>query len=228
MSNKAKPTSKRSICAALSTLLFVAMLFSALFLTGCSKKVSDFTEEQHKQRITERLQKQLDHWSYGDKEKYVGFEVYSLYDQNDKLSLFLIELEPCNFVFVMLMDEPPLWVRTIFGGSMYRYRAFGDWSPYVLKADPSEKEQFEKEWILDENGEKPVYNKSPYYVTGNIDNKKYILETNRKCEYVCAIKKDGLYVNLISGETFDIDNDDSLDKQATIWSPFYAGVYFEL
>ena len=219
---------KKSICAVLSTLLFVAMLFSALFLTGCSRKVSDFTEEEHKQRITERLQKQIDEWSYGDKEKYVGFEVYSLYDQNDQLSLFLIELEPCNFVFVMLMDEPPLWVRAIFGGSMYRYCARGDWSPYVLKADPSGRDQFEKEWILDENGEMPVYNKSPYYVTGNINNKKYILETNRASEYVCAIKKDGLYVNLISGETFNIDNDDSLDKQATIWSPFFAGVTFEL
>ena len=62
---------------------------------------------------------------------------------------------------------------------------------------------------------KNVYKKSPYYVTGNIDNRKYIIETEKRGEYVCAVKENGKFVNLISGDTFEIENGSISTLQAT-------------
>lgn len=222
MNTTTNATRQKSICAVLSTLLFVAMLFSALFLTGCSRKVSDFTEEQHKQRITERLQKRIDHWSYAPDKKFEGFELYPLYNENEELSFFLIELEPCAFVFVDLVDESSI-IASWLDESMYPYRDILRWSPYkTLKVD-DEENKLEKQWITDSNGEIIVYERSPYYITGNINNKKYILTTYDSNEYICAVRKDDLFENLISGELFNIENKDSLASQATITLLFYHG-----
>ena len=52
---------------------------------------------------------------------------------------------------------------------------------------------------VDENGERIYYAKSPYYVTNNINEKKYLLDAG-SCYGICAIKKDGDFINLISGQ----------------------------
>ena len=119
------------------------MLFSALFLTGCSKKVSDFTEEQHKQRISKKLEKRVDEWTYN-------------------------------------------------------------------------------------NGEPINYYHGPYYETGNIDSKKYMLSTADSTEYICAVKTDNGFVNLVSGKTFNAESTNEISLQSTIRIVFYAGHGFDL
>ena len=230
MSNKAKPTSKRSICAVLSTLLFVAMLFSALFLTGCSRKVSDFTEEQHKQRISKKLEKRLDEWTYNNgTNKYEGFELYPVYNKDEQLSFFIAELKPFSFVFIQLFDERSTIEAELFGGKMYRYNFFENWSPYTLDPNTvSTAPDYGKIWKLDENGEKIIYSHSPYYETGNIDSKKYMLSATNEDEYICAVKTDNGFVNLVSGETFNAESTNEISLQSTIRIVFYAGHGFDL
>ena len=230
MNTTTNATRKRSICAVLATLLFVAMLFSALFLTGCSRKVSDFTEEEHKQRISKKLEKRLDEWTYDNGTmKYEGFDLYPVYDKNEQLSFFIADLKPFSFVFIQLFDERSVIEAELFGGKMYRYNFFENWSPYTL--DPSmvsTEPDYGKIWKLDENGEKIIYRHSPYYETGNINNKKYMLSATNEDEYICAVKTDNGFVNLVSGETFNAESANEISLQATIRIAFYAGHFYDL
>ena len=232
MNTTTNATHKRSICAVLSTLLFVAMLFSALFLTGCSRKVSDFTEEQHKQRISKKLEKRLEQWTYDNGEtssKYDGFELYPVYDKDEQLTFFIAELQPCHFVFIQLFDEGRTFLERFFGRQMYMYNFFHYWSPYTydpnMATTPPDYGCIGK---LDDNGEPIDYYHSPYYETGNIDSKKYMLSTADSTEYICAVNTDNGFVNLVSGETFSIDDPNAVVRQATISINFFCGHGFNL
>lgn len=207
---------QKPLTAFLGMLLFAIILFSALFMTGCSLRTGDYTEEQHKQRISERLEKEFSHWSYSPGKYFDSFEVYPLYDENENLVFFLIELEPFYFEFVKLVDDPDFLHWLIRFDIMYQYDGVNEWSPYKPSGETSSNDpNIGRDWILDENGEKIVYKKSPYYVTGNIDNRKYIIETEKRGEYVCAVKENGKFVNLISGDTFEIENGSIPTLQAT-------------
>ena len=105
------------------------------------------------------------------------------------------------------------------------------WSPYVKDETNSQPEpDRDKSWILDENGERIFYTKSPYFVTGNIDEKKYLIETNTSDKFICAVKKDGKFVNLISGlevEKSQIHFDEvySYEKHSTLVLSFSGKNY---
>ena len=205
MSNKAKPTSKRSICAVLSTLLFVAMLFSALFLTGCSRKVSDFTEEEHTQRVKEKIDKNFENWGYNDfdmtfvhLEKY---ELYPLYEANEQLHYFLVECEPDSFSIIFIEDEPSLFSKLILKrDSMYHIDDYVGWSYYYNTNGTTTK-------LLDDNGENIEYRHSPYYRANCLSERKYLIHTNQYPKgYICAIKKGDGFVNILDDCYFTVEN----------------------
>ena len=96
------------------------------------------------------------------------------------------------------------------------------WSPYTLNPTTSE-----KEWILDEEGNKIVYNRSPFYVA-NAGNAKYYLLENEDGYYIPAIKTGEDFVNLISGEKFPFQNGQPVNSQACEYIAFYAHKRFDL
>ncbi len=209
---------QRPLTVFLGMLLFVIMLFSALFMTGCSQRIEDYTEEQHEQRISERMGKRIKEWTYDFGEKhYDGFNVYPLYDEKENLVFFLVELEPRSFVFVKLFDEKSALSRWLFGGEMYRYNVFTSWSPYESATKISS----------EENDVETVYKRSPYYQTNNINNRKYLIQKEED-EYICAVKNDVAFVNLISGKEFDVDNEEMLKTQSTLRIVYYPGKSFDL
>ena len=196
----------------IANIIVVMLLFNiTINLMGCTIKASYYTEEQHIQRITERIEKQREtwNWMYPEGETYSDFKVYPLYDENDEFIECLVEFEPYGF-FIALIGDLHI-ISYCFKGSMYGYsEMYGAkenkhghdlrWSPYKYDKYYS---YDDKIWILDEKGERIYYDKSPYFVTGNINEKKYLIDINDGAQYICAIKKDGQFVNLISGEMFD-------------------------
>ena len=190
--------------------IIMLMLFVAIVFVGCNK-VSSFTEEEHIQRISERIEKRYQRKHSGD-EKQKDFKVYPLYGKNEELKMFLVEYDPDGFTFIFLQDEPFFLAACLKAHkSMYIetsdvYDKSHPWSPYIADKNghslsdwiPGASSSRKGTPIFDENGEVIYYGRSPYYVSGNIDEKKYILETEDTSKYICAVKQDGKFINLIS------------------------------
>ena len=206
---------KKVICL----LLVLFTLLTSNF--GCIKS-SWFSEEQHLARVERRIEKKISSGAYRPRDdsefsEYEGFNVYPLYDQNEELKFILVEFEPYEFAFVRIYDKISLISACV--GSMYVFEAHKDWQPYNIN-----KETGEFIYEYDENGEKISYKKSPYYVTGNIDKRKYILKSEYGEDdnyYICAIKEGENFINLLSGKTINIENGDLQKEQASIRIVFY-------
>lgn len=144
----------------------------------------------------------------------------------------MIEFEPYGFVFVRILDEANLGIISCSGSrSLYQKSTeYGEeklWSPYTVDETlPPEYKDKDMQWILDENGERIEYNRSPYYVTGNEEERKYLLSGSSG--YICAVKSGDCYLNLIGGNTIDISAGDLLKAQPTINITFIAANLFDL
>ena len=205
----------------IANITVVMLLFSiAINLMGCTIKASYYTEEQHIQRITERLLNQ-ENIRYPEGLTEEDFNVYALYNQNEQLTQCIIEDEPNGFSFVLVKDQPSFFISCFYvNRSMYMtgvyYGKENPWTPYI-------RDNGEKEPILDENGEMIYYDKSPYFVTNSLSERKYLLKTNNSSEFICAIEKNGKFLNLISGLEFEPAERYYYKEHATISTAFYSG-----
>jgi hypothetical protein len=161
-------------------------------LTACKNSPDDFTTEEHVQRISNRMRARDLTEEYPVGFTYEDFEVYPLYNENEEVEYYLIEFEPYGFMFVYISNELPKCLSLIGASrSMYVlsniYNENKTWSPYI-------RDNIKSEAVF--------YNRSPYYITGNIEGKKYLLKVEHS-EFICAIKKNSKFINLITGEEFD-------------------------
>ena len=218
---------KRTITKFITCFLSaVLLLCTAMMMSGCTKKASDFTEEEHIARITERIKESNRTWSYPKGETYDDFQVYPIYDKDETLKYFLVEFNPHGFVFILLTNERPSFLAHLGAcTSMYRLsNVYGNqhtWSPYITNGT-------DNSWLLDENGAQIYHNRSPYFISGNIDKKKYLLETNNGAEFICAVKQNDKFINLVSNVSFELTNNDFMNIQATLYIPFIAKGSFDL
>ena len=218
----------------------VLLLFSIIYLfSGCGRKVNYYTIDEHIFRITKRVESRDSKWGFPDGETYESFEVYPVYNQYEDLQFFLVEFEPYNFLFISVRDEPPLLLSFLY--SMYLvsrsiYTKDDPWARYVVDENGEELYQTVRsvpsnkrgEFITDENGEIILHDKSPFYVSGDLNERKYMLKTDRIDEYICAVKKDGKFFNLISGETIDYAETYNSKQNATLEVRFIADRIFNL
>ena len=199
----AKKSGKIKLNTIFGVLLIVVLL--VLNFAGCAKKASDFTEEEHIKRISERVEKRY----ITEDKKYTDFSVYPLYNENEERTFFLVEFEPYGFMFVRVSDEH--FLSCIGLGRMYLDSGREQWAPYTI----DEKNDWKYE--VDENGKKIVYNRSPYYIAQKMNERKYLLAGVKKGEYICAIKKDDdTFINLVSSTEMSISNGDLNKGQAAL------------
>mgnify|MGYP004649646523 FL=1 len=215
----------------LAILLIIVLLWGIVFMCEY-RRSSWYSEEQHAKRIAKRLEKDENKLNYKDGSSYESFNVYSLYDENNKLEYFLVEYEPYGFDFLEMRDYEirPLLLKG-WGVSMYFKSLQGiieSWSPYTKDLTKSQPEpDRDKKWILDERGNKIEYTKSPYYISGHINDKKYLLRGDDG--FILAVKQGDLYINLISGVSFDINSEEDCNEQATMSMQFIPKpAYFDL
>ena len=222
----------KRIISVILVVISVVIVFS-----GCGRKVSDYSVEEHIQRISERVRNTT--WLIDD---FEDFDVYPLYDKDEKLKFFLLEFNPHGFGFIFVQDEPPVLTSCLYAHkSMYivsanYYYKEQTWFRYIadkngpslsdfVEGAPSSKKGTP---IFDEKGEIIKYDKSPYYVLGNVNEKKYVFETEDSSEFICAVKKDEKFINLISGtELPDTDSYDSKEN-ATLYGKIIANRRFDL
>ena len=203
----------------IKSIVALVLLFSLCmcFVWGHARQASDYTTEQHIQRMYERIEKRF---MAEDNGKPTGFEIKPLYNENGMLNIFLVEFEPYGYLYVLVGDE----LNKVFGWlgfrtSMYRLSnstITRTWSPYTLNSTTSE-----QEWILDEDGNKIVY-------VANAGNAKYYLLESEDCYYIPAIKTGEDFVNLISGEKFPFQSGQPETAQACECIYFIGKKYFDL
>ena len=215
----------------LGAILSFCMLFA---FVGCKET----TVDEHIQSISERI-RQIDangRWGYPDGEQYEDFNMYPLYDKNETLKCFLVEFDPYGFMFVKLKERSMYDVFPSVAEKPYvlSFQTYGKRNPWTTFSRNENSPQLPAPFagetgdlILDENGDIVVYEKSPYFVTGNINEKKYLLETDKKGS-IFAVKKDGKFINLISGVELSAKDEYSHVNQATLTVSFLHKGHFLL
>lgn len=226
--NKVKRNGTKLLFSMMIAFLLFAVAFGVFALSGCNEKASKYTEEEHIQRVTERIEERF----MTDEFEYTGFEVYPLYDENDDLKYFLVEFEPYEFMYVLLRDEQ-LKAFSFLGAStsMYKLSTFEvEWSRYTIdQTDSKPYSDGNKIWEIDENGEKIIRNKSPFSEAGVEEIRKYLLrDSKNRTDYVPAVKTGDNYKNLISMDEVTIIDGSYTKKQATVHISFIAKKRFDL
>ena len=142
---------------------------------------------------------------------FTSYELYPLYNENEKMEFVLVEFEPQGFILVQLQ-------KGIFGQIKYRrddvYLNNG-WSRlrYEEVGEGQKPSDFENDvWKLipeyqhigvaylgeyDVNGDRIVYYVSPYKVAGVLDKRLYLLGKG-----FVAVKTENGYLNLMSMKEF--------------------------
>ena len=110
------------------------------------------------------------------------------------------------------------------------------WTPYIRNEKSPPLPSLIEGWstertgevILDANGNMNIYYKSPYYVFGTSNAKRYLLETGNSSEFIFAEKRNGGFINLVSGLEFAEAETYDYKKHATLVFSFYVSRRFDL
>lgn len=205
-------------------LVIILIVCAGICYAITPRKAKYFTTQKHVERITEKIKKNNEAWMYDEGKRYEDFTVYPLYNEKEEVKYCLVEFEPYGFMFVLIHDEPPrimalfeliIGMKVSMYTRSYLYGRMNPWSPYIPSNTDGGKNEEEQEWILDGNGERIFYEKSPYFVSGNINEKKYLIKIKEKHSFfVCAVKKGEKFINLVSGEEFKDTTILTKDEQA--------------
>lgn len=208
----------KSKCSKVMSILIVMLLLSMslISLYGCTKHPEDYSIDEHIEMISQRVR--AEYIERDDLDcNYESFAVYPLYDENEELTHFLVEFEPCGFLLLKLHDEP---FSILQYTSMYifddRYMESGSWRKYRYGTEDCSPESFNdfgvkqdstqcaidkkvRYFELSEDGEFVNYQKSPYAIANVLEQKLYCIGG------ACAVKENGKYLNLVSMLLYDED-----------------------
>ncbi len=229
MGKKIEKAKKKRIIK-LSVIGFVIVALGVLFFGA--EKASWYSEEQHTQRVTKRIEKNY----MTEKYDFTSFEVYPLYDIDDKLVCFLVEFEPNDYLYVQVREENKFFLSVFWGTRGLYGQDWGEreWSRYTVDETNSQPYPYEDRiWFeFDENGERIVYDQSPYAVAGIENERRYLLldiEDLQGNEYdIPAVKRDGEFINLISMTPFNTEYGKLTEKQASARIHFIPKNMFDL
>ena len=142
-----------------------------------------YSEKGHYRRIQKRIEERFITTGL-----YEEYELYPLYDENDKLKYFVVDF-PTNYHIIRINK----YDLGCLGVSMYTLFETDPWQRYVL-------ENGEKVCEKDKDGNDIFYNQSPYKVAGIKDEKRYLMcvQQDSNFNYVPAVKRGDKYLNLIS------------------------------
>ena len=187
-------------------LLAVTLAFPITLFAGCAnEKISDYTVEEHIEKVSEKVEAR--YFADDGKYEYTDYEVYPLYDENDILKYFVVDFEPCGYVYI--------WVQELNGVIAHELRYFRQveeedsvWRRYTIVENAGDNaSDDEKIWEVDENGEYIYYQDSHFKVAGIDNEKRYLvpIEQGGDRALIPAVKKNGKYLNLISMEIMEED-----------------------
>ena len=143
-----------------------------------------YSEKGHYRRIQKRIEERFITTGL-----YEEYELYPLYDEEDKLRYFVVEFSPTDYRVISINK----YDFGCLGASMYSLFETNPWQRYVL-------DNGEKVYEKDKDGNDIFYKQSPYKVAGIKDEKRYLMcvQQDSNFNYVPAVKRGDKYLNLIS------------------------------
>ncbi len=181
----------------IKNLIVFGVIFSivAWYLGAFNINPSRYTEEEHLQRVAERIQKKyIDGKDTIASTKITDFEVFPVYDQYDNFKYILVECQPTGYLFVYIVPQ-----NQRFGTESIYKQSKAVWSPYTIDYENNS----EKLWEVDENGKIKKYYSSPYKVR-DIKNEKLYLIREKSLGSIPAVKRGDKFLNLVSNIEFEI------------------------
>lgn len=202
-------------------LAIILFLFLTFFITGCINS-NIYTEEEHYKRVEKLLKKRYLNGST----EYTGYQLFPVYNEKDEMRYFLIELEPYGYVYVEIEEETIL----IIGCGMYLRDEGNVWSRYTYNDLDTLIIEDRIVYEVDENGEKIVYNVSPFKAANVLNEKKYILNTMIEggSGTLIAVKRGNKYLNLISMQEFEYKEEYGFCEQPEYFVSFHPEKRFNL
>ena len=183
------------LCVVLAIVIALLAVLGVRIIKGSSWA---YTEEQHLQRISKLVEKRY----MGEKSEYTSYEVFPLYDQNEKMKYCIVEFEPYGFVWVKINDND-------FNYGMYSRREMdkNGWSRYeYIDTKQTSSSEDNIKWETDEGKERIYYKESPYKVAGISDERRYVVTIIQAIHYpstVPAVKRGDKYLNLMDMKEFE-------------------------
>ena len=183
------------LCVVLAVVIALLAVLGVRIIKGSSWA---YTEEQHLQRISKLVEKRY----MGEKSEYTSYEVFPLYDQNEKMKYCIVEFEPYGFVWVKINDND-------FNYGMYSRREMdkNGWSRYeYIDTTQTSSSEDNIKWETDEGKERIYYKESPYKVAGISDERRYVVTIIQAIHYpstVPAVKRGDKYLNLMDMKEFE-------------------------
>ena len=227
-------------------ILMLLLISSVFTLSACKALIyyddpARYSTAQHVDRIKKIVQEKY----IGDGE-FTDFAVYPLYDKDDNVIMYLVEFEPCGYLYVNVTK--PYWPAS---REMYQKNCAGfsasdnKFSRYrISDTQPQEFEgktwkNKEKVTVSDnyvpesmkwyESDEKGiiVYHSSPYKAANVQNEKKYVLQME-ECDYVPAVKRGEKYLNLVSMEEFTYSSELSYKHIPYVFISYIGKAAFNL
>lgn len=193
---KTKSKKKKIVlCVVLAVVIALLAILGVRIIKGSSWA---YTEGQHLQRISKLVEKRY----MGEKSEYTSYEVFPLYDQNEKMKYCIVEFEPYGFVWVKINDND-------FNYGMYSRREMdkNGWSRYeYIDTTQTSSSEDNIKWETDEGKERIYYKESPYKVAGISDERRYVVTIIQAIHYpstVPAVKRGDKYLNLMDMKEFE-------------------------
>ena len=211
----------------LTMILFCFCLFSCQYSAGFIENYElNFTDEEHINNIRPRIEK-----AYSIQRH--EYELIPLYNQNEKLSCFLVNFADGGFSYFKIDFDfkPPKLAPNSLDRLYYHASA-----NYTFKT---------KGWVIDnvingcshvekdENGKEIRY-RDNHFKTSNIDKnlKWYLVELEYDYNnhiyylYIPAIKVDGIFINVVSGKAinFFVDSENFIEYEIRFYGPHKSGL----
>ena len=191
---------KKAICLTL-VLIFIAITPVCCFgIRKTAKRQLDEVTKLATKRFVEE-----GHINRGETEKgkYTGLTVYPLYDENDEMQYFLIDLEPSGYAYVRsnlkLRNSMSCLDKIVANYGEYTVSYGEPWFRYYRN---------ETDTDYDLRDAEILYEDSHFKVANIGDEKRYLLNCSKSGakEYMPAVKRGDKYLNLVSMELYDPDN----------------------
>lgn len=187
-------------------LCFCLITLSTLFLfAGCTQKASSFSIEEHLERVSKLVEKRY----MTEDGEYTSYEVFPLYDKNEELKFFVVEFEPCGYVYVKLneKDLSSFWQHSMYTRCAERGYSLV-WRRYTVEIGLESTITYgnftrsfhDRKWEVDDNGEFIDYYDSHFKIANIQNEKRYFLTItqNGVSGYIPAVKRGDKYLNLVS------------------------------
>jgi hypothetical protein len=189
---------KKAICLTL-VLIFIAITPVCCFgIRKTAKRQLDEVTKLATKRFVEE-----GHINRGETEKgkYTGLTVYPLYDENDEMQYFLIDLEPSGYAYVSsnikIRNSMSCLGRIIASYGEYTVSYGRPWYRYYRN---------ETDTDYDLRDAEILYEDSHFRVANIGDEKRYLLKCYPKSGsfgYIPAVKRGDKFLNLVSMTEYD-------------------------